>query len=281
VTLGGASESEDVGALGVPSPRHRAYVGPAEAYDLMAAAQFNLLTALGLREKHRLLDVGCGSLRAGRLLIPYLLPDRYCGVEPDRELVEAGIRNELGEDVVKLKRPRFFYGADFRFETFGETFDYAIAQSVFSHAGLAQVELCVQRLAAVTHPESLFVATYFEGERDYAGAAWVYPECVTYRAETMKRIADAAGFASRSLSWPHRHGQTWLLFWRIERTTPLPTIAHEWEPVHVDAENDALRYRVRMVTTERDAVLARLDALREHPYVRFGIAVRRLLSRAG
>ncbi len=45
------------------SEHYMAYVGPADQYDLMSATQFRLLTTLGLRSFHRLLDFGCGSLR--------------------------------------------------------------------------------------------------------------------------------------------------------------------------------------------------------------------------
>ena len=46
---------------------YRAFVDFPGRYDVGAAAmQFSLLTALGLREDHSLLDIGCGSLRAGR-----------------------------------------------------------------------------------------------------------------------------------------------------------------------------------------------------------------------
>jgi len=69
--------------LAPDSNNYRAYVGPVEKYDLVAANQFNLLTMLGLRENHFLLDVGCGSLRGGRLFIPYLLPHHYFGIEPN------------------------------------------------------------------------------------------------------------------------------------------------------------------------------------------------------
>ena len=65
---------------------YRAFVGPAWRYDLLAALQFQAMTSLGLREYHSLLDVGCGSLRAGRLFIPYLLPGRHFGIEPNREI---------------------------------------------------------------------------------------------------------------------------------------------------------------------------------------------------
>lgn len=46
---------------------YRAYVGKAEHYDLLSSLQFSLLSVVGLRDFHYLLDVGCGSLRGGRL----------------------------------------------------------------------------------------------------------------------------------------------------------------------------------------------------------------------
>lgn len=47
-----------------PGDHHyRAYVGPPQDYDFIAAMTFNLATTVGLRQHHRLLDIGCGSLR--------------------------------------------------------------------------------------------------------------------------------------------------------------------------------------------------------------------------
>ena len=64
-----------------------------------------MLTSLGLREHDHVLDIGCGSLRLGRLLIPFLRRARYFGVEPNLSLVDAGIRNELGWDAFRIKCP--------------------------------------------------------------------------------------------------------------------------------------------------------------------------------
>ena len=114
-----------------PSSRHRAYVGPGERYDLMSATQFALLHALGLREHHKLLDFGCGSLRAGRLLIPYLGRGRYHGVEPNQWLVEAAIEHEIGRDLVALKSPHLHTRDDFRADRCGTDFDFILAQSIF------------------------------------------------------------------------------------------------------------------------------------------------------
>src|SRR5687768_2590652 len=73
------------------SQEYRTHTGDEELYDVRAALQFNLLTMLGLRDEHYLLDIGCGSLCAGRLLIPYLRPGRYFGIEPMEWLVKKGI----------------------------------------------------------------------------------------------------------------------------------------------------------------------------------------------
>ena len=102
----GLEEEGDYG-LGLPagSEHYRAYVGPPNRYDLIAALSFALLAAAGIRETHRVADLGCGSLRVGRLLIPYLRPGHYYGMEPNRWLVEEGIDREVGRDLVRIKRP--------------------------------------------------------------------------------------------------------------------------------------------------------------------------------
>jgi len=55
-----------------------------------------------LRQHHKLLDIGCGSLRNARVLIPYLNIGNYYGIEPNYGLVNEGIANELGQDLVKI-----------------------------------------------------------------------------------------------------------------------------------------------------------------------------------
>ena len=132
-------DREDLGLGLKPGElQYRAYVGPPEDYDLVAAMTFNLLTTLGLRQHHSLLDVGCGSLRIGRLLIPYLNRGKYFGVEPNEWLVEEGIRRELGQSLVEIKGPTFFLPRHSpesiaKAET---AFNFAVAQSIFSHCGL-------------------------------------------------------------------------------------------------------------------------------------------------
>ena len=83
-------------------PYYRYAVGMRHGYDRMAAVQLSLLWALGLREQHTLCDVGCGSLRGGRLLIPYLAPGNYYGIEPNQRLVADAIEHEVGAELLML-----------------------------------------------------------------------------------------------------------------------------------------------------------------------------------
>lgn len=198
---------------------HRRFVGPEDTYDLAAASQFSLLTLLGLREHHTLLDIGCGALRAGRLFVVYLQAGHYFGVEPERWLVDAAIRAELGAELTRLKRPTFDHGRAFGFGVFGRTFDFLVAGSIFSHASAAQIGVCLAEAARVMTPESVFLASYVDGPSEHAGDAWVYPGTVTYTLARMETLAAAAGLACERLDWPYVYGmgaQTWLAFSRAD-----------------------------------------------------------------
>jgi SAM-dependent methyltransferase len=206
-------DREDLGlGLKPGDPQYRAYVGPPEDYDLIAAMTFNLLTTLGLRQHHSLLDVGCGSLRVGRLLIPYLNRGKYFGLEPHQWLVEAGIKHELGEEVVQIKRPTFFFTDSPDALTQKRiSFDFALAQSIFSHCGLDLIRGWLSAISRSLARDGALVATFLPDEKDSAKTGWVYPECVNYRSATLERTAAEANLRFQILDWKHPR-QTWALF---------------------------------------------------------------------
>jgi SAM-dependent methyltransferase len=207
------NDQEDLGiGLKPGDPQYRAYVGPPEDYDLIGAMAFNLLTTLGLRQHHSLLDVGCGSLRIGRLLIPFLNRRKYFGVEPNEWLVEEGIRRELGETLVQIKRPTFFFSDSP--ETIAQSkiaFDFALAQSIFSHCGLDLIEGWLSAISRSLAQSGVLLATFLIGEEDSAQAGWIYPECVNYRPATLERAAEDVNLRFEILDWKHPR-QTWALF---------------------------------------------------------------------
>ena len=207
---------EDLGLDLKPGDDHyRAYIGPPRDYDLISAMSFNLLTCLGLRQHHSVLDIGCGSLRVGRLLIPYLNQMKYFGIEPNKWLVEKGIDLELGRDLIDLKKPQFSFHSDSRELKKDQVFDFALAQSIFSHCGLDLIEKWLVGVAEHLSSAGLFLATFLEDQRDYRGDGWIYPGCVGYRAATIDTLARRVGLNAQRLSWDHPR-QEWYCFYGEE-----------------------------------------------------------------
>jgi SAM-dependent methyltransferase len=201
-----------------PAGDYRKYVGPPDNYDLMGGLQFALLLALGLREQHRLADVGCGSLRAGRLFIPYLAAGNYYGVEPNRWLVDAGIAKELGPSAVELKAPHFAWNDDFDLSGFGTQFDFVLAQSIFSHTFADLTAQAFRNLRSSLAPGGLVVATYYVRRR-YApghtrtpdsGHGFLHPGVVGYRWPQIEGLLDDAGLAGHRVNWRHPR-QEWFV----------------------------------------------------------------------
>ena len=87
----------------IGSHHYRAFVGPPAAYADMSGLEFSLLYFSGLKDTDSLLDIGCGSLRLGRMALAYLLPGRYHCIEPNSRLVRDAIHYEVGEQMLGLK----------------------------------------------------------------------------------------------------------------------------------------------------------------------------------
>jgi SAM-dependent methyltransferase len=145
--------------------KHRGFVGG--HWDEMADLQMEFLKAHGLRPEHTFLDVGCGSLRAGRHISAYLDPGNYYGVDINHSLLVTGYDHEL-DDAGRARLPAANLHATDRFDVdFGVKFDVAIAQSVFTHVSLNWMRLCLYRVAQVMKPGGRFYVTFFEQPNEF------------------------------------------------------------------------------------------------------------------
>lgn len=59
-------------------------------------------------------------------------------------------------------------------------------------------------------PNSVFAASFIEGEDNYTGDEWVYPEGITYSLEHIKDMIQGQGLSCRQIAWPHPNLQKWL-----------------------------------------------------------------------
>lgn len=142
---------------------HRRAIGG--MWDTMGKLQFDYLVQQGLKPHHYLLDVGCGPLRGGWRFIEYLDEGRYHGIDRRWDLIEAGIDFDLRPRGLMAKRPVLTEEPHFRFSRLGRRFDYALAQSVFTHLSVNEITRCLMRMEQALEPGGKFFATFYENER--------------------------------------------------------------------------------------------------------------------
>lgn len=197
---------------------HRAVVGG--LWDQLGGLQRDFLITQGLQPEFRLLDVGCGSLRAGAPLAAWLNPGNYYGIDISRALIEAGYENEILAAGMSDRLPisNLFVTDDFAIP-FDEMFDFALATSLFTHLTLDYLSRCLERLAPKMRMDGKFFATFFEGEgQDVAHPGGV----VTHRDRdpfhvTQSELASAIseGWALHWIGeWGHPRGQKMACFQR-------------------------------------------------------------------
>lgn len=133
-------------------------------WDELGQLQFDYLVANGMQPHHTLLDRSCGNLRGGRHAIRYLASGHYTGLDLSASALAAG-RSLLEEEGLAHKEPRLIQNDDLTFrEVADDTFDFLLAQSVFTHLKPPHIEECFAHVGRVLGPESVFFFTY--GKRD-------------------------------------------------------------------------------------------------------------------
>jgi len=204
---------------GAPQPAgwHREAVGG--QWEAVGELQRAFLIGQGLRPEHYLLDLGCGALRLGVKMLPYLRQGHYYGVEKDRALLEAGIQQEL--------IPHSFDPADAHFIVtdrfvLGEvpSFDVALAHDLFSWLTLNQILQAVASVMRVLRPGGSLFATYIERVGPPSTTGAVHPSGVTsyddrppfhYDFAVLKAAVSALGVRVERLGeWGHPQHQLML-----------------------------------------------------------------------
>lgn len=199
------SDSERIRELG-----HRAFVGgEGKLWDEIAALQLNFLKSEGLQTKHTLVDVACGSLRAGRLFIDYLNEGNYLGIDKEINLIIHGVAEELGIKNFVGKKPEFVVSGNFDFSGFSRRPDYAIAQSLLTHLTAEDIYRCFKSLRNFIADEGKFYATFFEVQSpkdNYRVSDAI--DCFFYSREQMSLLAEIAGWNMQYIGdWGHPRNQ--------------------------------------------------------------------------
>ena len=136
-------------------------------WEQMGQIQFAFLVKYGLEPHHTMLDIGCGTLRAGNHFIRYLNPGNYTGIDISSEAIEYG-KKLVCEKGLSSKQARIILSENknLKFEEFsGVKFDYLLAQSVFTHLKPEHIEECFKYVGQIMKENSAFYFTFNEANQ--------------------------------------------------------------------------------------------------------------------
>ncbi len=170
--------------------------------------QFDYLVGHGLKPTDRMLEIGCGDLRAGRLFIDYLDAGNYYGIDisPDILLAAAGTLSQAG---LQGKLPHLSLVRDltFAFLPSGH-FTVIHAHSVFSHSPIGVIDECLAHVGRVMAPGAFFDFTF---DRTEGKEHHVLHEDFYYRTQSLIELAATHGLTAQFMAdWealPHRQSK--------------------------------------------------------------------------
>ena len=168
--------------------------GHPNLFETAGRMQLIILLKEGIYPSSKVLDIGCGCLRGGYWLIHFLDPGCYFGIEPNEEMLDIGIQEFIEPDVFSHRQPKFSNTDEFDFSVFGETFDFFVARSIWSHAPKEQITKMLDSFLVSSHRQSVLLTSYLRAENpedDYIGDAWV----------GRSHESDTSGVVRHSLDW--------------------------------------------------------------------------------
>ena len=133
-------------------------------WDEIGQLQFAYLKTSGLEPHHKMLDIGCGTLRGGRHFIGYLDAEGYTGIDLSPKAIEAA-RKLVVDEKLSDKAPALLVNTTrtLKFEEFADaSFDFLLAQSVFTHLKPEHLEECFAHVGRILRPGGSFHFTYFK-----------------------------------------------------------------------------------------------------------------------
>ncbi|WP_165987371.1 class I SAM-dependent methyltransferase [Streptomyces sp. YIM 98790] len=161
----------------------------------------------GLKPEHRMLDIGCGNLRAGWRFIEYLDPGNYYGIDISPDIL-IHAKETVARYGLQEKLPHLTLTRDLRLEFLPDGyFDVVHAHSVFSHSPIEVIDECLAHVGRVLRPDGFFDFTF---DRTEGAEHQVLREDFYYRTETLTALAARHGLDARLMEdWEELpHGQS-------------------------------------------------------------------------
>jgi len=161
-----------------------------ESWLALGQLQFDYATSHGLKPDMRMLEIGCGNLRAGRLFIDYLDPGNFYGIDISPDILIAA-QDTIAELGLAAKLPHLTLVKNLRLHFLPDaSFDFVHAHSVFSHSPIEVIDECFAHVGRVLAPGGFFDFTFDKTE---GAEHHVLHEDFYYRTQTLIDLAASHG----------------------------------------------------------------------------------------
>jgi SAM-dependent methyltransferase len=182
--------------------------GTHDSWIKIGQMQFDYLAGHGLKPSDRMLEIGCGNLRAGRLFIDYLGTGNYYGIDISPDILLAATRT-VQKYGLQAKLPHLTLVRDMSLDFLPDGhFTVVHAHSVFSHSPIEVIDDCLRTVRRVMAPGGFFDFTF---DRTEGAEHHVLHEDFYYRTESLIALATRHGLQARFMDdWellPHEQSK--------------------------------------------------------------------------
>lgn len=175
--------------------RHREITGG--WWEETGRLQLALLREAGLVPGDRLLDIGCGALRLGRLAVPFLDPGHYWGTDASAALMRRGWEVELDPAAqARLPPAQLVEDADFALPGVSAGIDMAMIWGVFPHLPPPAIPRAMAALHRFDRLRAVLFTVFLPAE-PVGGRPATHPDRAPWHVTEgfLHAVAAAAGLA--------------------------------------------------------------------------------------
>lgn len=146
-----------------PAEWRHGLVGDPALWRMKRAFQVDFLLRMGLASRHRLLDLGCGTLRGGLPIVELLAAGNYAGVDVSPAMIEEAGR-EVAEAGLAERYPRLEVVPDLAALDLRAVYDFVWAFSLLPHLDDATLDDALACAARHLAPGGVAYANVSLGE---------------------------------------------------------------------------------------------------------------------
>ncbi|MDW3206317.1 MAG: class I SAM-dependent methyltransferase [Alphaproteobacteria bacterium] len=160
-----------------------------------AVIQVNYLKHHDLKPDHDVLEYGCGILRVGLHLLPYLEEGRYTAADISENRIEKGV-GILAEKGFDRSGYRTVVLTTAEARELGDVrYDYILAHDVFAHMPLSECHVCLKSLARHLKPKGQIFVTFDISDEAFSTNAKDY----WFTRDQIRKMAEEARLVSQEM----------------------------------------------------------------------------------